>query len=405
MGHKYSRHKHFHKYASKHHARRHSPWHGRRKRWGLRRRLTFMFAFVALAAVGLTTWFTLGAVFSAQRELFGPSMMNMGDRANGRFTWDDPQFAAARAAFGRVTRTSFWAGLLAFFLASGVAAFVTRFLTRPLLALTDGARRLAAGERGLRLAVPSSQDEIRTLTEAFNNLVAGLERQERFRRNLVADVAHDLRTPLAVMRSEIEGMQDGVVKLDDAGLNRLHGEVMMLARLVEDLRTLSLAESGGMALQLENILLAPFLSQLVAAFGTRADAVGVTLTLQEVPDDLSIRGDPGALTRLLGNLLDNALRYASPGAVEVGVVQDAGGVTQPGVALWVRDHGPGLPGVDGEEVFERFYRGDVARTRRDSSGLGLAIAKALAEAHGGSLEAANHPDGGAVLTLHLPSQR
>ncbi len=389
-------HKHFHKHASRH-ARRRPPWARKRKRWGLRRRLTFVFAFVALAAVGLTTWFTLGAVFSAQRELFGPGMMNMSDHANGR-SWDEPQFAAARDAFRQVTRTAFWAGLLAFFLASGVAAFVTRFLTRPLLALTDGARRLAAGERGLRLAVPSSQDEIRTLTEAFNNLVAGLERQESFRRNLVADVAHDLRTPLAVLRSEIEGMQDGVVAFDGAGLNRLHGEVMMLARLVEDLRALSTAESGGLTLHLENTHLEPFLNRLVTAFGARARAAGVTLSLQDVPADLYARADPGALTRLLGNLLDNALRYASPGAVRLGAGRKNGGVE-----IWIRDHGPGLPGVAGEQVFERFYRGDAARTRRDSSGLGLSIAKALAEAHGGSLEAANPPEGGAVLTLRLPS--
>ena len=129
----------------------------RRRRWGLRRRLTFAFAFVAFAAVSLTAFLTIGAVFEAQRELFS------GPFQGGRmYNWED--FAPARVAFGQIVRTAFFAGLLSFFLASVTAAILTRALTRPLLALTDGARRLGAGERGLRLRVPRSKDELRTLT-------------------------------------------------------------------------------------------------------------------------------------------------------------------------------------------------------------------------------------------------
>jgi two-component system, OmpR family, sensor histidine kinase BaeS len=389
------------------------PWghrrpHGRGKRWrrakhwGLRRRLTFAFAFVALAAVSLTSWLTLGAVFSSQRELFG---LEGNLLWQGRPDWDDPQLAPARDAFRRITRTAFFAALVSFFLASGAAALVTRFLTRPLAALTDGAQRLEAGERGIRLPLPQAQDELRSLTEAFNRLVAGLERQEAWRRGMVADIAHDLRTPLAVMRSEIEAMQDGLIALDGAALERLHREVMMLSRLVDDLRTLSLAEGGGLSLRLEPTPLRPLLEGILRTFSPRAAQVGVKLHLEDVADDLTIMLDRDRIAQVLGNLLDNALRYAAPGSVEVGAEPE-----EAGVRIWVRDHGPGLSAEALERVFERFYREDAARTRNVSnggsggSGLGLSIAKALVESHEGRLTAANHADGGAVFSLHLPPQ-
>jgi two-component system, OmpR family, sensor histidine kinase BaeS len=371
------------------------PWgyrgpHGRGKRWrrakhrGLRRRLTFAFAFVALAAVSLTSWLTLGAVFSSQRELFG---LEGNLLWQGRSDWDDPQLAPAREAFRRITRTSFFAALASFFLASGAAALVTRLLTRPLAALTDGAERLEAGERGIRLVVPPAQDELRRLTEAFNSLVAGLERQEAWRRGIVADIAHDLRTPLAVMRSEIEAMQDGLVALDGSALARLHAEVMRLSRLVDDLRTLSLAEGGGIALKLEPVALRPLLESIVRTFAPRAAQVGVERHLADMQDDLSAHLDRDRLTQILANLLDNALRYAAPGAVEVGA-EPKRAPEEAGVRIWVRDHGPGLSGEALERAFERFYREDAARTRQASSGdtsgsgLGLAIARALVESTG-----------------------
>ena len=399
--------------------------HKRRSRWGLRRRLTFMFAFVALTAVSLTTWLTLGAVFEVQRELFGAagptypvepghSWWNWSDRnedttarnmferdtfGSSRPDMDNVAFAPIREAFRQVTRTAFLAAFLSFLLASGVAAFATRFLTRPLRALTDGARRFEAGERGLRLELPRSRDELRSLTEAFNHLVTGLERQEISQRNLVADIAHDLRTPLAVMRSELEGMQDGVVERDDAGLERLHGEVMMLSRLVDDLRTLSLAEGGGLSLRREETEVGPLLERSVQAFRARAAQTDVSLMLHPVDEGLTAFIDPDRITQVLNNLLDNAVRYAAPGGVELGAAADG-----ERARVWVRDHGPGLSPDKLGRAFERFYRGDASRTRQGAggSGLGLSIAKALVEAHGGTLDARNHPEGGAVFTLYLP---
>jgi len=390
------------------------PW--QRRRGTLRRRLTILFALVALVAVVLTTWMTVGAVFEAQRELFQQADSPSGPAASvspgGQETFEpawppwrrgDVDRGPAAQAFRRITGTAFGAALLSFFLAVIAAGVFTNFLTRPLRALTQGARRLEAGERGIRLRVPQARDELRSLTEAFNGLVSGLERQESWRRNLTADIAHDLRTPLAVMRSEIEGMQDGVVANDAAGLARLHGEVMLLARLVDDLKTLSESEGGALSLHSSETAIEPLLRRSVESFSSRAAEAGATLRLLPVEPGLSASVDPDRIVQVIGNLLDNALRYAGPVKVEVGAapVEDEEGATS--VRLWVRDHGPGLPAGAQEQVFERFYRGDAARSRTVSSGsgLGLAIAKAIIEAHGGTIMAFNHPEGGALFEIEL----
>src|SRR5690606_29745963 len=209
---------------------------------------------------------------------------------------------------------------------------------------------------------------------------------------------------LAVMRSEIEGMQDGVVASDAAGLARLHSEVMLLARLVDDLKTLSASEGEAISLHRSETAIEPLLRRSVEAFSSRATEAGATLRLLSVEPGLSASIDPDRIVQVIGNLLDNALRYAGPVKIEVGAVplENDEGIT--GVRLWVRDHGPGLPDGAQEQVFERFYRGDAARTRSASSGsgLGLAIARAIVEAHGGTIRAFIHPEGGALFEIELP---
>ena len=407
------------------------PGHRGTGRWGLRRRLTVMFVLVALGAVGLTTWLTLGAAFTAQREVarvllelpngrtvelppeFGRFLEDrqrfwqqwpFDGRGPGRDPFGSPEdrFSPAKNALRNLTSNAFLAALLAFGLASVAAALMTRRITQPLNALADGVRRFAAGERGVRLPTPRNRDEIAEVTVAFNNLTSGLERQEAWRKALVADIAHDLRTPLAVLRSEIESMQDGVTSLDGRGLERLHGEVMMLSKLVDDLRTLSLAEGGGLSLNLQVTPLEPFLRALVERFTPRAVAGGVFVGLEPAPLSLRAKLDEVQFSRVLNNLLENAVRHAGPGRVEVSAAADG-----EFVRIRVRDHGPGFKPENLERAFERFYQGDASRTRdanrAKGSGLGLAIARAIVEAHGGRVEAENHPDGGAVFTIRLPS--
>lgn len=378
-------------------AARNQKWHVRH--WGLRRRLTVFFAVVALVAVSLTTWLTLQAsvrfFIEEGPQVFAGSSFS-GEPLQG---FNDPRFAAARHAFGRVTSISLLAAFLSFLFASAAAAIIARLLTKPLNALEDAANRIAAGERGVRVKPPNSNDELRTVSEAFNSLIASLERQESWRRNMVADIAHDLRTPLAVMRSELEAMQDGIRTPDEAGLDRLHSEVLLLSRLVDDLRTLSLAEGGGMKLELKETAVQPFLGAVLESFGPRASSAGISLQLEVVPSDLKARFDETQLTRVLNNLLENALKHSGTKQITV-----AASLEPEFVAISVRDYGQGLSNENLERAFERFYRGDASRTRGmdGSSGLGLAIARAIVEAHHGKLEAGNHPDGGAVFTILLP---
>lgn len=379
----------------------------RRRRPGLRARLTRTFALVAVLAVFLTTFLTVGASFRVIAQL-NPEL-GFPASWNGRGGVDpgapDPETLArwrevGRAVSRNILGSALQAAALSALLAVIVAALVTRQLTRPLARLADGAARLQGGERDLQLPVPRRQDELRDLTLAFNELTTSLARQEAWRRGLVADIAHDLRTPLAVMRSEIEAMQDGLHPLDEAGLARLHGEVLLLARLVTDLRLLSLAEGGALSLHPEPLDGGGVLRALADAYAARAGEVGMTLNVH-APGPAPLTADPDRLNQTLRNLIDNALRYAPPGALDLGAAA-SGGHTR----LTVRDHGPGFRPDDLARAFERFYRADASRTRdpggRASSGLGLAIARALTEAQGGTLTARNHPEGGAEFTLSFP---
>ncbi|CAM3813672.1 ATP-binding protein [Deinococcus frigens] len=376
-----------------------------RRRSGLRARLTRMFALVAVLAVVVTTFGTVDAAFQVINQL-NPEL-NLGSFRDGGWNTEPSgtltaQQTLARDAGRQIMGSAVRSALFSALLAVIIAGLVTRQLTRPLSRLVDGAGRLQAGARDVQLPLPRRHDELRELTGAFNELTLGLARQEAWRRGLMADIAHDLRTPLAVLRSEIEAMQDGVQPTDTAALGRLHGEVLLLARLVTDLRLLSLAESG--AINLSPIVLdgGEVLRALADAHALRAAEVGVTLSVS-APAPVPLTADPDRLRQTLQNMLDNALRYAAPGEVMLSAHSDASGVT-----LSVRDHGPGFQNDDLSRAFERFYRADASRTRdpggRASSGLGLAIARALTEAQGGTVTARNHPGGGAEFVLTFPNR-
>ena len=389
--------------------------HGRRfrgSRSGLRARLTRTFTLVALLAVALTSWITVSSAFRAMDTVVAPLGSPLKGPGGGEAVaaWLNGLDAPTREAFrmaaqeaGRsLLRSAVLSAGLAALLAALVAAFFTRQLTRPLVRLADGARALERGERGVRLLVPPRDDELRDLTLTFNSFVESLERQEAWRRALVADVAHDLRTPLAVMRAEIEAMQDGLSVPDEGSLSRLHGEVLLLARMVDDLRTLSLAEGGALSLHLAEVDLNDLLRGVAENYRTRAGGAGACLHLQLPAAPLLIVADPDRLTQVLHNLLDNALAYAG-GDIELGAARE-----RREVALWVRDHGPGLSEEALSKAFERFYRADTARGRdpegRGGSGLGLSIARALVQAQGGQIEAGNHLGGGAAFTLRFPAE-
>ncbi|MDT8304762.1 MAG: HAMP domain-containing sensor histidine kinase [Anaerolineae bacterium] len=280
-----------------------------------------------------------------------------------------------------------------------LAILLARTLTRPLRELTRASRALARGELGRQVAV-SSGDELGELALAFNQMSAELAGAAERRRRLTADIAHDLRTPLAIIQGHAEALRDGVLPPGAETFTLIHDEAQRLGRLVEDLRTLSRAEAGELPLNSREVDAKELLAHLAAAYAPQAQARRIRLSTSAGPDLVAVRADPDRLAQVLGNLVDNALRHTPPGG-EVTLT-----ATRHGEELWLQiaDNGPGIAPGDLPHIFERFYRGDRARSRQSGgSGLGLAIAHSLTAAHGGRLWAESEPGQGATFTVALPN--
>ncbi len=281
---------------------------------------------------------------------------------------------------------------------------LTRTALKPLHVVRDAARRFGAGDLAYRVPV-SSPDEIGDVARQFNEMAEALERDERLRRALMADTAHELRTPLAIIRGQVEALQDGIFELTPENIAPIHDQAILLGRLVDDLRDLALAEAGRLPLERTEVTLDELASRVIAAFQPQAHEKGLRLVLEatsDAPDAVpQVYADPQRLEQVLANLLSNALRYTPQGgAITVKVWVDAGEVT-----LAVIDTGSGISPEDLPHVFDRFYRADKARSRADGgSGLGLAIARQLVEAHGGQITAQSELGKGSIFTVHLPRQ-
>ena len=285
------------------------------------------------------------------------------------------------------------AGLSAVLLILGLS----RRILAPVEALTAAVRRMEAGDLSQRVEV-TSRDEIGELARAFNAMADGLARLEELRRNMVTDVAHELRTPLSNIRGYLEAIQDGVVQPERGIIDSLYEEAILLNRLVDDLQELSLAEAGQIRLERQPVALADIVDRAVEAVRPRAEAEGVTLQV-DLPEDLLVDVDPQRIGQVLRNLLDNALTH-TPSGGEITVAAHAEGQW---VEVGVRDTGSGIAAEDLPYVFERFYRADKSRSRATGgAGLGLAIARQLVEAHGGRIWVESTEGEGCTFTLALP---
>jgi len=304
--------------------------------------------------------------------------------------------------------------LLLAVVAAGLAAVLltlalSRRILSPIEALTAAARKMEKGDLSQRVEV-QSKDEIGELAHAFNAMADGLARLEQLRRNMVTDVAHELRTPLSNIRGYLEALRDGVTQPSPALIDSLHEEAMLLNRLVDDLQELALAEAGQLKLVRQPVALTEIVEKVVNVFQPQATARGITVRVN-LPTDLpAVNADPERVGQVLRNLLNNAVTYTPPGGEIIvtarAVGSDTSATLSTGVEVSVQDTGIGIAPEHLPYIFERFYRADRSRARATGgAGLGLAIVKQLVEAHGGRVWVESEVGKGTTLTFTLPAAR
>jgi two-component system sensor histidine kinase BaeS len=272
-----------------------------------------------------------------------------------------------------------------------------RTLLRPVNALATGTRALAAGDYSRRLDVERN-DEVGRLAVDFNHLAATLEQHQDARRRWGADIAHELRTPLSVLRGEIQALQDGVRAPTQSALDSLNAECERLGALIDDLYELSLADAGALEYRFERVDLAEIAGDIVDAQRSACADAGLALETS-IDAEIPVRGDARRLAQLVANLLANARRYTdAPGRIRVEAHANRGGAQ-----LVVEDTAPGVPAAALPRLFERLYRVEDSRSRAaGGAGLGLAICRAIVEAHGASIDASASPLGGLRVAVEWP---
>lgn len=299
----------------------------------------------------------------------------------------------------RVNRAVLLAGLAAGVVALLLGFIVFRSITAPLNRLTRAAHSVATGDLAQRVQIRTG-DEIAELGAAFNSMAANLQQGEQLRREMTADIAHELRTPLSVIQGNLEAILDGVYPPDSEHIQPALDQAQLLARLVEDLRTLALAEAGQLSLDRQPTDIAELTRRVVASFEPKAADKRVTLSVDAAPALPPVHADGQRIAQVLTNLLGNALRYTpQDGRVAVRVsAQDSS------ILVAVNDSGPGISEEDLPHIFDRFYRADKSRSREGGgSGLGLAIARSIVEAHGGRIWAESKAGQGTTLAFTLPA--
>jgi signal transduction histidine kinase len=306
--------------------------------------------------------------------------------------------ALATAAFGNATGwlgvAAALAGLLLFLLGLWFVGRSVRRMFGPIGDVMEAADRVAEGDYSVRVR-ETGPGEVRRLGRTFNEMTARLQVSDEQRRRLLADVTHELRTPLSVVRGSLEGIADGVYEADEERVAAILEQTRLMGRLLEDLQTLSTAEAGGLSLTLEPTDLEAVVEEVMSAFVPQAAAREVELaTSCDGSPQLNV--DPARIRQVLENLVANAVRHTPVGGtVRIGLAR-----RDDEVELAVSDTGPGIPAEELDSIFDRYTRSADS----GGSGLGLAIARSLVEAHGGSIEAESPPGGGATIRVHLPAR-
>jgi signal transduction histidine kinase len=294
----------------------------------------------------------------------------------------------------------FWplGGVAGFVLIVGGLVFTIRSLRRaalPVDELLEGVGRVADGDYSKRVD-ENGPSETRVLAQAINQMAERLQANEQQRRDLLADVTHELRTPITVIQGNLEGMLDGIYPADSDHLESILEETRVLSRVIEDLRTLSLAEGGALKLQLQSTDIGELIEETAEAFQAQAAAGGVSLRVELAPDLPLAEADPTRIREVLANLVSNALRYTpAEGVIQLSCRVD----TPKEVCVSVHDTGRGIAPEDLPHIFDRFYKGHDSR----GTGLGLAIVKSLVTAHHGQIGATSKPGEGTTIEFSLPT--
>ena len=299
----------------------------------------------------------------------------------------------------RSNRALFYGALGGALIALLLGVIMARTLARPLGEMTAASRAIANGEFQQQVPV-RSRDELGELAAAFNKMSTDLAHANELRRQMTADIAHDLRTPLTVISGYIESMREGVLKPSPERYEAIFNEVKQLQRLVEDLRTLSLVDAGELPVHYQLVQPQTLLTDVLTSFQHQAEQEEIELAVHADPDLPEIRVDPNRMLQVFGNLLSNALRYTPPGGKIALQAQRQGNK----IRLIVQDNGMGILPEALPHIFDRFYRVDEARRQDDGeTGLGLAIAKSIIEVHGGGIRAESEIGKGTRFIITLPS--
>jgi signal transduction histidine kinase len=289
---------------------------------------------------------------------------------------------------------AFRAGLIGVGIAIILSIVVGSWLLKPVTQLTSAANSLGKGDLTARVLVRGN-DELAQLGNTFNHMADSLQKAEQSRRNMTADIAHELRTPLAVQRASLEAMQDGVYPMRTENLQPVLEQNILLTRMVDDLRLLALADAGELRLEKVDTDLGNLVSRVVKSFQSQADQRKIRINYPPV-QGLVLLIDPIRVEQIITNIISNALRFTPEG----GSIRVQATRMEKTLSLSIHDSGPGIPEDSLPYVFDRFYRTDKGRVREDGgSGLGLAIARQLARAQNGDITVRNHPQGGAEFTI------
>jgi two-component system, OmpR family, sensor histidine kinase BaeS len=279
-----------------------------------------------------------------------------------------------------------------------IGIFLSRTLTRPIRELTEATNAVAGGDLGLQVSV-HSHDELGALAASFNKMSTDLANSTETRKQMTADIAHELRTPLSLILGHAEAVHDGVLPPTRQNFEIVREEATRLEHLVDDLRLLSLADAGELSINPSLVSPQKLLSDIQAIYQHSAERKNVKINVVAASDTPVLNIDPVRMSQVLTNILDNALQHTPEG----GNINLSARKADEGVELSIQDSGPGIPDEDIERIFNRFYRSDVSRHRDDGgSGLGLAIAKSIVQAHNGQIKAESAPGVGLTVKIYLP---